>query len=916
MTAQPFPGQTKLPNIDTSIFTIMSQVAVEENATSLSQGFPDFHCPPVLIKLVDDAMRSDHNDGLMDDAQTQDCHGAGIGVSYRPPRRRRTQVFPGQAENNPGEGGQPPQAGCRLESTAMFSIPGNLQFMKSKVLASLTLLFMAGLVMAEDIDLRQIMADPEWMGSPVEQAWWSLDGKAVYYRKKRDGSTVRDIHGIDLESGDEQRLDYAEHAGIDGANPVFHQATGRAAFIRDGNLFVRLPGDNQPRQLTRTTDTDAQPAFSPEGDRLVFRRGNSWWIFDLVDQLAWPVADLKFEEEPDAEPEDSLAQMQLRLFSSLREDLNDERERRIESERAAREDSSRSAAPWYLGDGMQPTQSSLSPDGRWLLLAVQPASHDQGRSGQLPHYVTVDGYVDIEQLRTRVGRNEPAAQSLWLLDLDEREKHELAIDELPGIQNDPLAELKAAQGIDPLPEGQNRAVSFTGIDWHPEGHLAAIQVRANDNKDRWLSVLNPAEPALNSRHRLTDEAWINWAFNNFGWLPDSETLWLLSEESGYSHFHIVGAGGGSARAITRGEFEVMDPVILPDGDSAIVLSNRSHPGRYDLYRLDIDGGDLERISHQRGIEDFALLPGHTQALVRFSEPYLPPQAGLVDLTRGDLRALTDTRSDQFRDIEWQMPEFVAVESSHGAAPIWSKFYPARGEPAHGGDQYPVVLFVHGAGYLQNVHYRYSQYFREQMFHNLLTERGYHVLDMDFRASRGYGRDWRTAIYRQMGTPELEDYLDGVDWLIENHHADPERIGIYGGSYGGFMAFMALFNAPEIFAAGAALRPVSDWAHYNHPYTSNILNTPEVDPEAYKRSSPIEFAEGLQGHLLMTAGILDDNVFYQDVVRLAQRLIDLEKDNWELASYPLERHGFTRPTSWRDQYQRILDLFERTIGGTQ
>jgi dipeptidyl aminopeptidase/acylaminoacyl peptidase len=786
--------------------------------------------------------------------------------------------------------------------------------MKKNLMTAAIGLLLCSFALSETPDLRQIMADPEWMGSPVEQAWWDLDGDAVFYRIKRDSSTIRDIHRIDLESGDEQRLDYADHAGIDGANPVFHQASGRVAFIRDGNLFVRLPGDDQARQLTRTTDTDTQPAFSPEGDRLVFRRGNSWWIHDLVEQLAWPVADLKFEDEPDAEPEDSLAQMQLRLFSSLHEDLQDERERREEAERAAREDASRSAAPWYLGEGMQPTQSSLSPDGRWLLVAVQPARHDSGRSGQMPHYVTVDGYIDIEQVRTRVGRNEPAAQSLWLLDLENREKHELKLDDLPGIQDDPLAELKQAQDIDPLPEGQNRAVSFTGIDWHPDAHLAAIQVRATDNKDRWLTVLDPAGAELSTRHRLTDEAWINWTFNDFGWLPDSETLWLLSEESGYSHFYTVEAHGGSARAITGGEFEVMDPVILPEGDAAIVLANRSHPGEYDLYRLDIAGHELERITDHRGIEDFVLLPGDDRALVRFSEAYLPPQAGLIDLLSGELTALTDTRSDQFRDMEWQMPEIVSVESSHDAGPIWSKFYPAQGEPAHGGDRYPVVLFVHGAGYLQNVHHRYPQYFREQMFHNLLTERGYHVLDMDFRASRGYGRDWRTAIYRQMGTPELEDYIDGVDWLVEHHDADPERIGIYGGSYGGFMAFMALFNAPETFASGAALRPVTDWAHYNHFYTSNILNTPEVDPEAYERSSPIEFAEGFEGHLLMTSGMLDDNVFYQDVVRLVQRLIDLEKDNWELASYPLEPHGFTRPTSWRDQYQRILDLFERTIGG--
>jgi dipeptidyl aminopeptidase/acylaminoacyl peptidase len=788
--------------------------------------------------------------------------------------------------------------------------------MNNKLMTAALALLLCPLALASTPDLRQIMADPEWMGSPVEQAWWSLDGEAVYYRIKRDGSTLRDIHRIDLNSGDDQQLDYAEHAGIDAANPVFHLDSGRAAFIRDGNLFVRHSGEDRPRQLTRTTESDSQPVFSPDGERIVFRRGNSWWIHDLNDQLAWPVADLRFEKEPDAEPDDSLAEMQLRLFTSLREDLDNERERREADERAASEDASRSPAPWYLGEGMQPTQSRLSPDGRWLLVAVQSAAHDRGRTDQMPHYVTVDGYIDLEEVRTRVGRNEPAAQSLWLLDLEQRIKHELSLDDLPGIQDDPLAELKAAQGIDPLPEGENRAVSFMGMEWHPDGHLAAIMVRANDNKDRWLTVLDPAEAALDTRHRLTDEAWINWAFNNFGWLSNSEILWLLSEESGYSHFYTVGATSGSPRAVTSGEYEVMDPVILPDGDAAIVMSNRSHPGEYDLYRLDIGGGELERITEHRGIEDFALLPGDDRAVVRYSETYLPPQVGLVDLTSGELTALTDTRTEQFRAIEWQMPEIVAVESSHGAGPIWSRFYPARAEPPHGGDRHPVVMFVHGAGYLQNVHYRYPQYFREQMFHNLLTERGYHVLDMDFRASAGYGRDWRTAIYRQMGTPELEDYIDGANWLIENHDADPDRIGIYGGSYGGFMAFMALFNAPEMFAAGAALRPVSDWAHYNHPYTSNILNTPEVDPEAYERSSPIEFAEGLEGHLLMTAGMLDDNVFYQDVVRLAQRLLDLEKDNWELATYPLERHAFQRPTSWRDQYQRILDLFERTIGGNQ
>ena len=789
----------------------------------------------------------------------------------------------------------------------------------SRAPALATLLAIAGLVSSAvahaqtTLTLPQIMADPDWIGQPVQDVWWQLDGSAVHYTIERPDSDLIDTHRIDWTDQRDTRLDHPDRATIDGPNPILSPTNEQAAFVRDGNVFVRDLNTGVLTQLTQSRSSDRQLTFSTDGQVVYFSRAGQWHGVNVASGLQFPVADLRFEADPNEASDDHLSAMQRRLFTSLARDQAQATARAEARRLAGALDPTQSPAPWFLGEDDAPVASALSPDGRHLLMAVAPADYDEGREGQMPHYVTFDGYIKTETVRTRVGRRQPPPHQLWLLDLVERTRQTIDLSGLSAIDVDPLADLKAANGLDPLPDDQLRDVSIQALQWHPSGAMAAVQIRARDNKDRWIATLSPDSPQLVERHRLNDPAWINWRYNDMGWLGEATEpkLWWLSEHSGFSHLYLADINTGVVDALTEGEFEVSAPTWSRDEQAVFVLANPSNPGRYDLYRLDINTGDWTDLTRHGGVESFALHPTDDRVVLRYSESYLPPQVGRLASTDTGLEALTDTRKRAYRDIDWQAPRFVRVPGSHGQGSVPAKFYPARTPRPAGG--HPVVLFVHGAGYLQNVWHRYPNYFREQMFHNFLTERGYHVLDMDFRASAGYGRDWRTAIYRQMGTPELEDLIDGVRWLVDEHGANPDRVGLYGGSYGGFMTFMALFNAPDVFHAGAALRPVSDWAHYNHPYTSNILNTPEVDPEAYRRSSPIEFAEGLEGHLLMTHGMLDDNVFYQDVIRLSQRLIDLEKSDWELASYPLERHGFERPSSWLDQYRRIYGLFEETIG---
>ncbi len=760
------------------------------------------------------------------------------------------------------------------------------------------------------ISLDQAMAHPDWIGTPVETAWWSWDGKEVFFKQKRAGSQLRDIYQATPAKA--RLVADTELSRLDTDKVVYNRERTRAVFVRNGDLFERDLKSGALTQITRGANGVAAPQFSADGRAVQFRAEHEWLSWNRSDRLVSPVAMLRATKDPAAAPdEDALRELQLRLITTLKRQKDDRDAARAREEQERRADSTRGPAPIYLGDKVTIDASAVSPDGRYAIVATSPKTTDKSRIGKLPRYVTESGYEEVEDQRPRVGRDVPVSQTIKLIDLTTRSVRDLAYDSLPGVTVDPLAAMRAAQKR-PAHKG-NRAVRLdeegTPIVWNQNGTQVAVGLRAVDNKDRWIATVDLGAAAFKPVKRISDNAWVTWDYNDFGWLPDNSTLWYLSEESGYSHLYTQPLGG-AARALTQGKWEATNVSWTSDGSTAFMVCNPKNPGTYEVCAVSARDGKLREVTSLEGVERFALSPDERKLLVHHSSSYVPIQLSTVAASGGAATRLTDTRSAEFKAREWVQPQFVSVPSTHGAFSVPAKLY--RPAVLEAGRKYPVVMFVHGAGYLQNVSKRYPNYYREQMFHNLLVQKGYIVLDMDYRASKGYGRDWRTAIYRQMGHPELEDYVDGVNWMAANHQGDLANVGVYGGSYGGFMTFMALMRQPEMFKSGAALRPVTDWTTYEHGYTAAILNTPDVDPEAYKKSSPIEYAQNLKGNLLIAHGMIDDNVFYQDSVRMAQRLIELKKDNWELASYPLERHTYVQPESWYDQYRRIYQLFERTL----
>jgi dipeptidyl aminopeptidase/acylaminoacyl peptidase len=366
------------------------------------------------------------------------------------------------------------------------------------------------------------------------------------------------------------------------------------------------------------------------------------------------------------------------------------------------------------------------------------------------------------------------------------------------------------------------------------------------------------------------------------------------------------------RALTSGKWEVTDARLSRDRRTMFLTTNEVHPGERHLYTMSLDTGARTRVTSMTGANEATVSPDEKHLAIVHSYSTKPPELYVMPLQpAAKATAVTLSPTDEWRAFKWIDPKVLTYKARDGVE-VHARLFTPEMIGAKRDPKKPAVIFVHGAGYLQNAHRYWSTYYREYMFHNLLASHGYVVLDPDYRASSGYGRDWRTAIYRHMGGHDLNDVVDGAKFLVQTEKVDPKRIGVYGGSYGGFITLMAMFTMPDVFAAGAALRPVTDWSHYNHGYTSNILNVPQLDPEAFKKSSPIYFAGGLKGRLLICHGMVDTNVFFQDSVRLVQRLIELRKENWEIAPYPVENHSFTEETSWADEYKRILKLFEETL----
>jgi dipeptidyl aminopeptidase/acylaminoacyl peptidase len=771
----------------------------------------------------------------------------------------------------------------------------------------------------KQLTLERLYTYPRLAGTAPVKAQWSQDSHRVAFLWNDKGMPFRDLWVYDVPAGELKQVTQLEgprdawtetsadkdpklrqHLPPDRGLSDFTWADDSAtlAFSFRGELYLAWADGSRPAlRLTRTEPEEGAPRFSPDSQKLAFNSEHELWVLDLK----------------------TGARTQLTQGSS--EDI-------LNAEASYPE------ADWKTLD--------WSLDGRWI--AFLQTDRTGKRTRLIPNYAGVE--VTVQKQRYSFAQDEtskirlglaPAGggQVVWLTPLARQYYNDWQWSpDSTGIVINRAEENWKRRHLDVVDVTQ--AVKMGGTEQSAERQPGWVRTVYTETDDKWLCT------------DLCDAV---------EWSPDGERLLFMSERDGWNHLYLIDADEDevnvqvgasrepadqkSLRQLTRGYWQVeafpadsfgvpvdLRPRFSRDGRRVYFTATKEDPSTRHLYWVSTSGGEPYRLTDSVGYNAAAVSPDERTIALIYSSFSQPWELYVRLNAQGESwRAVTRSRLPEFDEYDWPQPRIVEFPGRDGktvrallftpsqiAVSLRKTMAPAGARPAGPppAARAPVVNFVHGAGYRQAVLNRWGGYYAPRFqFNQFLTQHGYAVIDVDYRGSSGYGRDWRTDVYLHLGGKDLDDELAAMDYLRYQDWVDADRAGIWGMSYGGFMTLMAMFQSPDTFKAGSAWSAVSDWANYDRHYTQQRLRTPEEEPEAYQRSSPIHHVAGLKNPLQIIHGMVDDNVHFQDAVQLVDALVSAGKP-FDLLIYPESKHGWTRPEVWVHSTRATFEFFEKHL----
>ncbi len=385
-----------------------------------------------------------------------------------------------------------------------------------------------------------------------------------------------------------------------------------------------------------------------------------------------------------------------------------------------------------------------------------------------------------------------------------------------------------------------------------------------------------------------DQYWINISDDLHFFKDNNRFLWS-SERTGYRHLYLYGLDGKEIAQLTKGDWEVNHVDAVDEAKGIVYFtSTEKSPTERHLYRVALDGSGLLRITKEDGFHMVNLSPAADFYVDMYSNAVTPPRQDLYRTDGTKASTINENKVDELSQYRLSPVEFSTVKAHDGVLLNCFLIKPPNFDPAK---KYPVIVYTYGGPHAQVVLNAWTG--PNLLWHEMMAENGYIIFALDNRGSAGRGHVFEESIHDRFGIPELNDQRDGVAWLQQQPWVDPQRIGIWGCSYGGYMTLNAMFEAPDLFEVGFAGGPVTDWHFYDTIYTERYMGLPQQHEPEYKESSPISHVGGFKGKLLIAQGTGDDNVHYSNTLSLINDLIN-RGIYVEVIAAPGRGHGVSDP----------------------
>jgi dipeptidyl-peptidase-4 len=537
---------------------------------------------------------------------------------------------------------------------------------------------------------------------------------------------------------------------------------------------------------------------------------------------------------------------------------------------------------------------ALSPDGRWLGVVVE--DHSMFEKAKMPDY-TPEKEVKIKELRrNNVGK----PLSKVRVGIVPTTGGKMVRAPLP----DPAAdEEKKTSKPDEIDTGNSIRMHLLSWTWDSARFIVGyVSKEFKDYRLYAIPAEDPTKPVL--LYSEEQKPWFCWSPVPSS--PDSKYVYFMSYKTGWKHLYRVPIVGGEAEQLTAGEFDVTAHVVPRKGRQVYYMAWAPHPTVHHVFEMPLAGGTPRDVSPEGfAANQVCASPDGTGLAFVSSNVMVPPEVYRRMSDGAFARVTTSPRPEFKRLPTMKVERFTFTNEGDGKTVHAHMLLPASFDPSK---KYPVVLTCVYAGGAKEGFGRY-----QILDTYMANEMGYILVGIDFRASMGHGSEFFYGYHKKMGLVDSDEAASCAKYLRTLPYVDTERIGLWGGSYGGFLTLMVMSKHPGVFHTGISWKPVTDWRNYTDGYTGERLGRPADDPETYRATSPVFHADAFEGNLLLVHGMQDDNVLFQDAVWMVQKLVEAGK-YFDLMIYPKDDHMMSlRHESLPDLMERFAAYFEEQMG---